>query len=230
MGGTWNPWMSEGRWQPSHPMQPLFITPPVANSHDGPAGFVFNPGTALAPAWRGWFFLDQFPSGKMNALRLEADGATWKLAEDVPVSSGIMGIGMSWGPEGKLYFVDWAGGYPLKQKGAVWTLDAPEAARDPLRAEVQTRLREGFGTLAPDGLRALLAHADVRLRKGAQFELARRVFMIGDHRRVVAEAVELAAESVSWSFAAMTRTMSNILLPNHHSAIRLRSSVLRSNT
>ena len=174
MGGAWNPWMSEGRWQPSHSMQPLFITPPIATSHDGPAGFVFNPGTALAPEWRGWFFLDQFPSGKMNALRLEADGAAWKLAEDVPVSSGIMGIGMSWGPEGKLYFVDWAGGYPLKQKGAVWTLDAPEAERDPLRAEVQTRLREGFGALAPEALRALLGHADVRLRKGAQFELARR--------------------------------------------------------
>ena len=174
MSGAWCPWMNEGRWQPSHPMQPLFITPPIANSHDGPAGFAYNPGTALAPAWRGWFFLDQFPSGKMNALRLEAAGASWKLAEDVPVSSGIMGIGMSWGPEGKLYFVDWAGGYPLKQKGAVWTLDAPEADCDPLRAEVQARLREGFSALASDALRALLGHADVRLRKGGQFELVKR--------------------------------------------------------
>lgn len=174
MGGAWCPWMDEGRWQPTHPAQPLFITPPIVNSHDGPAGFAYNPGTALAPAWRGWFFLDQFPSGKMNALRLEPNGATWKLAEDVPISSGIMGIGMSWGPEGKLYFADWAGGYPLKQKGAVWTLDAPEADRDPLRAEVQSRLRDGFSALAPDALRSLLGHADVRVRKGAQFELAKR--------------------------------------------------------
>lgn len=174
MGSAYNPWMNEGRWQPTHPAQPLFITPPLANSHDGPSGFAFNPGTALAPAWRGWFFLDQFPSGKMNALRLEPDGATWKLAEDVPISSGIMGIGMSWGPEGKLYFVDWAGGYPLKQKGAVWTLDAAEADRDPLRAEVQARLREGFEKLTPEALRSLLGHADVRLRKGGQFELVKR--------------------------------------------------------
>ncbi|MEA3212143.1 MAG: hypothetical protein QOE70_5200 [Chthoniobacter sp.] len=173
MKGVWCPWTSEGRWQPEHPMQPLFITPPIVNSHDGPAGFVYNPGTALAPAWRGWFFLDQFPSGKMNALRLEPAGAAWKLAEDVPISSGIMGIGMSWGPEGKLYFADWMGGYPLDQKGAVWTLDAPDADRDPLRAEVQSRLRDGFAKLAPDALRALLGHADVRLRKGAQFELAK---------------------------------------------------------
>ncbi len=174
MKGDWCPWTSEGRWQPENPLQPLFITPPIVNSHDGPAGFAYNPGTALAPAWRGWFFLDQFPSGKMNALRLESAGAAWRLAEDVPISSGIMGIGMSWGPEGKLYFADWIGGYPLDGKGAVWTLDAEPATRDPLRAEVQARLREGFEKLTPPALRKLLGHADVRLRKGAQFELVKR--------------------------------------------------------
>ncbi|MCE9519654.1 MAG: HEAT repeat domain-containing protein [Verrucomicrobia bacterium] len=174
MKSEWCPWMNEGRWKPEHAMQPLFITPPIVNSHDGPAGFAFNPGTALAPAWRGWFFLNQFPSGKMNALRLESAGATWKLAEDVPVSSGIMGVGMSWGPEGQLYFADWDGGYPLNQKGAIWTLDAPATDRDPLREEVRKRIGDGYGKLAPDALRAMLGHADVRLRKGAQFELAHR--------------------------------------------------------
>ncbi len=174
MEGAWSPWTGEGRWQPAHPLQPLFLTPPLASSHDGPAGFVYNPGTALSAEWRGWFFLDQFPSGKMNALRLEPSGATWTLAEDVEISSGIMGIGMSWGPEGKLYFADWAGGYPLNQKGAIWTLDADPAERDPLRAEVRQRLHDGFSTLTPAALGELLGHADVRLRKGAQFELVRR--------------------------------------------------------
>lgn len=173
MTGDWNPWLDEARWQPENEAQPWFITPPVANSHDGPSGFVFNPGAALAEAWRGWFFLDQFPSGNMNALRLEADGAAWKLAEDVKVSSGIMGVGMSWGPDGRLFFTDWGGGYPLNQKGAVWTLDVPEADRDPLRDEVRARLHEGFGKLGDAALLALLAHADVRLRGGAQFQLAR---------------------------------------------------------
>ncbi len=173
MGSDWCPWMDEGRWQPENPAQPFFITPPIANSHDGPAGFVYNPGTALAEGWRGWFFLDQFPSGKMNALRLEPDGAAWKLAEDVPVSTGIMGIGMSWGPDGRLFFADWAGGYPLNQKGAIWALDVPEADRDPMREEVRTRLHEGFSKLKEPQLRKLLGHADVRLREGAQFQLAR---------------------------------------------------------
>ncbi len=98
MKGAWCPWTSEGRWQPAHPFQPLFITPPMAASHDGPAGFVYNPGTALNPAWRGWFFLNQFPSGKMNALRLEPAGAAWKLAEEVQISERHHGHRHELGP------------------------------------------------------------------------------------------------------------------------------------
>ena len=171
---AWNPWMTEGRWQTRHDGQPLFLTPPIALSHDGPAGFEHNPGTALAPEWRGWFFLNQFPSGKMNALRLEAEGASFRLAEDVVVSSGIMGIGMSWGPDGGLYFADWDGGYPLDGKGAVYRLDAAPDMAHPLRAEVKSRLAEGFSRQTPNQLQTLLAHADSRLRGGAQRELARR--------------------------------------------------------
>lgn len=170
----WNPWMAEGRWQLPHPAQPLFLTPPLALSHDGPSGFRRNPGTALSPEWRGWFFLNQFPSGKMNALRLEPEGAAFRLAEDITVSSGIMGIGMSWGPDGGLYFADWDGGYPLDGKGAVWRLDVPAASADPLRAEVKNRLAEGFTKLPDNALPTLLAHADQRVRLGAQRELAHR--------------------------------------------------------
>ncbi len=170
----WNPWMAEGRWQARHDRQPLFLIPPIALSHDGPSGFEHNPGTALGPEWRGWFFLNQFPSGKMNALRLEPDGASFRLAEDVVVSSGIMGIGMSWGPDGGLYFADWDGGYPLDGKGAVWRMDVAPDKTNPLRAEVKMSLAAGFSKLEPGQLQTLLAHADSRLRGGAQRELAKR--------------------------------------------------------
>ena len=170
----WNPWMAEGRWETRHDGQPLFLTPPIALSHDGPAGFEHNPGTGLAAEWAGWFFLNQFPSGKMNALRLEPEGASFRLAEDVVVSSGIMGIGMSWGPDGGLYFADWDGGYPLDGKGAVWRMDVAPDKTHPLRAEVKSRLAAGFGKLDVAELQSLLAHADSRVRGGAQRELARR--------------------------------------------------------
>lgn len=166
------PWVDEGRWKPHFKGQPAFITPPVASSHDGPAGFVYNPGTALGPEWKNCFFLDQFPSGKMNAIRISNEGASFKIDSDVEVSSGIMGIGMSWGPDGKLYFADWIGGYPLDGKGALWTLDDPSSTGSAERKEVQELLKAGFAKRAVPELLTLLAHADVRIRRGAQFALA----------------------------------------------------------
>ncbi|MDB6071187.1 MAG: hypothetical protein JWL81_2358 [Verrucomicrobiales bacterium] len=171
---NWSPWMAEGRWKTPHADQPLFLTPPLALSHDGPSGFEYNPGTALSPEWRGWFFMNQFPSGKMTALRLEPDGASFRLAEETAVSEGIMGIGMSWGPDGGLYFADWDGGYPLDGKGGVWRLDVPAAQADPIRQETQTILAAGFQKSSPEALRPLLGHADTRVRGGAQRELASR--------------------------------------------------------
>ncbi len=179
------PWMDEDRWKPATAGQPAFLTPPLASSHDGPAGFAYNPGTALGSAWQGCFFLNQFPSGKMNAIRLEATGASFKIASDEVVSSGIMGIGMSWGPDGKLYFADWIGGYPLDGKGAVWTLDDPNASNQAARKEVQALLDKGFDKLETPELVKLMAHADVRVRRGAQFALA------GDHEWAALEGLVL---------------------------------------
>ncbi len=170
----WCPWTSEGRWQTQHGTQPIFLTPPIALSHDGPSGFASNPGTALAPEWNGWFFLNQFPSGHMNALRLVQEGSAWRLAEDVRVSSGIMGVGMSWGPDGALYYTDWESGYELNGKGAVWRADVAAAQRHPLREEVRNLLAAGFKALPEPRLAELLSHPDQRVRCGAQWELADR--------------------------------------------------------
>lgn len=170
----WCPWTSEGRWQTKHGTQPIFLTPPIALSHDGPSGFACNPGTALAPEWNGWFFLNQFPSGHMNALRLVQEGSGWQLAEDVRVSRGIMGVGMSWGPDGALYYTDWESGYELNGKGAVWRADVAAAQRHPLREEVRNLLAAGFKDIPEARLAELLSHADQRVRCGAQWELADR--------------------------------------------------------
>jgi quinoprotein glucose dehydrogenase len=63
-------WMRDGIWQPAHDGQPLFITPPLSNYSNGPAGFVHEPGTALGASLRGHFILDQFPSGQMTAFQI----------------------------------------------------------------------------------------------------------------------------------------------------------------
>src|SRR5690606_12853827 len=55
-GGTHHPWLREGLAIPHHAGQPAYITPPLSNYVDGPAGFAFNPGTALNAFYRDHFF------------------------------------------------------------------------------------------------------------------------------------------------------------------------------
>ena len=164
-------WMKENLWLPKGaPDQPLFITPPIANYSDGPAGFLHEPGHALDGELRGHFFLNQFPKGKMDAFTLEPDLDSFKQANLRVVSSGIMGIGMAWAPDGRAYFADWVGGYPLDGKGAVWRFDvAPNVDKTS-----ETFLSRAFSEPVPkDELLTLLGHRDQRVRVNASIRLHR---------------------------------------------------------
>jgi putative membrane-bound dehydrogenase-like protein len=167
-------WIREGLWKPKFAGQPAYILPPLLSYSDGPAGFKHDPGTALSEAQRGIFLLNEFPSGKMKGFRAERDGATFKMVDARIMNDGIMGIGMSWHPDGSLMMVDWIGGYPLDELGALWRVDAKSDARSPLRAETHKILAAGFGSRNDAELVAQLSHLDQRVRQGAQLELAKR--------------------------------------------------------
>jgi len=169
-----SPWMREGFWKPHFPGQAAYLLPPLASYSDGPAGFKHDPGTALSEAQRGIFLLNEFPSGKMKGFKIERDGASFKMVNARVINDGIMGIGMSWHPDGSLMMVDWMGGYPLDELGALWRVDAKGAAQDPKRKETHAILRAGFTARAEGELVTLLGHADQRVRQGAQLELARQ--------------------------------------------------------
>ena len=164
-------WMKENMWLPKGAAdQPLFITPPIANYSDGPAGFLHEPGHALDGDLRGRFFLDQFPKGKMDAFTLEPDLDGFKQTNLAVVSSGIMGIGMAWGTDGRAYFADWIGGYPLDGKGAIWRFDvAPNIDKTS-----EQFLSKPFSVAIPkDELLVLLGHRDQRVRVNASIRLDR---------------------------------------------------------
>ncbi len=171
---TESPWMREGLWKPHHEGQPAYLLPPLLSYSDGPAGFKFEPGTALGATQRGMFLLNEFPSGKMKAFRAAQDGATFKMTDARVLNDGIMGIGLAWHPDGSLIMADWIGGYPLDGIGAVWRVDTKDAAKNPARAEVRALLGAGFGRRPEAELVSLLGHADQRVRQGAQLELAKR--------------------------------------------------------
>lgn len=172
--GVDSPWMREGLWKPRFDGQPAYLLPPLASYSDGPAGFRHDPGTALSPAQRGMFFLNEFPSGKLRGFRAERDGASFRMIDARVLNSGIMGIGFAWHPDGSLFLADWIGGYPLDGTGAVWRVDAPDAVNRPERVETRSLLKVGFAKNTDTELANRLGHADQRVRQGAQLELAKR--------------------------------------------------------
>ncbi len=165
-------WMKENIWMPAgNPDQPLNVTPPIANYSDGPCGFLHEPGHALDGTLRQHFLLDQFPKGKMDAFTLEPDKDSFKMTNLRTVNSGQMFIGMTWGTDGRAYFVDWMGGYPLKQKGAVWRMDvAPNIDKSS-----EAFLSKSFAEAMPkEALLELLGHRDQRVRVNASIRLDRQ--------------------------------------------------------
>lgn len=164
-------WMKENMWMPAGAAdQPLSIIPPIANYSDGPAGFLFEPGHALDGDLREHFILDQFPKGKMDAFTLVPDRDTFRQDKLRVINDGLMGIGMTWAPDGRAYFADWIGGYPLDGKGAIWGMDvAPNVDKTS-----ETFLSKPFSAEIPkDELLGLLGHRDQRVRINASIRLHR---------------------------------------------------------
>ncbi len=164
-------WMKENMWMPKGaPDQPLSITPPIANYSDGPAGFLHEPGHALDGELRGHFLLDQFPKGKMDAFTLIPDQDSFRQEKLRVINDGLMGIGMSWAPDGRAYFADWIGGYPLDGKGAIWRFDvAPN-----IDQTSEAILSKPFSVEIPkEELLGLLGHRDQRVRVNASIRLHR---------------------------------------------------------
>ncbi len=173
-GSDFNPWMDEGLWKPYFEGQPAYIVPPIQNYVNGPAGFAFNPGTALSPDYKDYFFVDQFSSGYQNAFQAKEKGASFEMVNDHVIGNGIPLIGTNFGPDGALYAVDWGGGYPLNEKGAVWKIDVPEYADSAIRKETKRLIEEGGSGKEEAELVTMLGHEDQRVRMIAQFELVKR--------------------------------------------------------
>ena len=202
----WHPWMNEGLWKARFDGQPTYITPPISNNYDGPAGYAFNPGTALSSRWKGWFFLNQFPKGQMAAMRFEPSGATFRVAEEKVVTSGVMGIEMAWSPDGKLFMADWGGGYPLDGIGAVYSVDDPTSTGSTERKETAELIRNGMAKREVSELAALLGHADMRVRQASQFELAKRAELSALQAvSVDAKKSQLARIHALWGLGQMLR-------------------------
>jgi len=171
-------WMDEQFFLPRFEGQAAYITPPIANYHSGPAGMKYNPGTALGPSWKNHFFVSEFTGSparsRIMAFRLQPRGAGFEFAGEREVLKGVLVTGIDFGPDGALYLGDWIEGWVTKDYGRIWKLDDPQAANTFERQQTRELLAADFSNHPVSKLAALLGHADQRVRRKAQFALARR--------------------------------------------------------
>ncbi len=169
--GSYNFWLAENMYKSYFDGQPGHIVPAIKNYVSGPSGFAWNPGTALSPEYKDYFFITQFSSGYQNAFQVKARGASFEMINDHIIGNGVPLVGLNWAPDGGLYGTDWGGGYPLNDEGGVWKIDTPEYEDSKERQETARLLGEGMSKRESEELVALCGHADQRVRLAAQFEL-----------------------------------------------------------
>ena len=175
---TYKVWMDEKLYIPRHEGQAAYITPCIINYVNGPTGMLYNPGTALAPKWKNTFFVVEFVGNParsgIHAFKLKPSGATFELQETEMIQSGMLPTGIAFGPDGALYAADWINGWGNKNYGRIWKIEDEEGKDWELMKETQRRLTLDFKKMSEEELEGHLIYEDQRIRRKAQFELAKR--------------------------------------------------------
>jgi len=174
---TYKVWMDERMYKPRFEGQAAYILPCIANYVNGPTGMLYNPGTALGPAWKNTFFVGEFVGNParsgIHAFKLKPKGATFELGETQKVLGNVLATGIDFGPDGAMYLADWVDGWGTKDYGRIWKLDGKDGVT-PERKQVQTLLAADFTDYDVNTLGEHLKSPDLRVRQKAQFELASR--------------------------------------------------------
>ncbi len=204
--GDYNFWTSEGLFKPWFDGQAGHIVPTIANYVNGPSGFAWNPGTALSPEYKNYFFITQFSSGYQNAFQVKSKGASFEMINDHVIGNGVPIVGLNWSPDGGLYGTDWGGGYTLNDDGGVWKIDVPEYAGSKERKETASLIGEGMSGREKDELITLCDHADQRVRLAAQFDLVKRgeKKLLGE-TALKKDAPQMARIHALWGWAQLER-------------------------
>jgi quinoprotein glucose dehydrogenase len=175
---TYKVWMDEKMHIPHFEGQAAYITPTLANFVNGPTGLVYNPGTALSPKYKNTFFVAEFVGNParsgIHTFKLKPKGASFELGEHQKIMGGVLATGLDFGPDGALYVADWINGWNTKNYGRIWRMDDADQSLKAERELTKTLLAENFTSLKDTELAELLRNNDMRIRRKAQFELAKR--------------------------------------------------------
>ncbi|PHX85139.1 MAG: heme-binding protein [Opitutia bacterium] len=173
--GSWN---RERIWLPRFPGQAANHLAPLANLEDGPSGITYYPGTGLNESFRGALFITTFVGNVARSgiftYKLKPNGATYAVDTAQRFLGGALPTDVKFGPDGRLYWSDWADGWPKSKRGRIYAVSDPARANDPIIAETKKLIAADHTKTSTAELAALLGHADARVRRAAQFELAAR--------------------------------------------------------
>jgi len=190
-------WMSEKLWQPAHKGQPKWILPPLMNFTDGPAGLTFTSGLSLPDRYQNSFFICDYKGSPSQCFlwnfKVSPDGAGYKVQDGHLFHAGMTNSDADFGPDGKLYVLDFGGGWAPSGKGAVYTMAWPEGQGRPVVSETAALLQRGLTGIPAEGLTALLGHPDQRVRLRASYAMA----SLGDKALPAVVAYTAKAEGVA---------------------------------
>ncbi len=171
------PWNSEKMWYPPWKGQAAFLVPPVTNLANGPSGLTYNPGTSMPEKYKEHFWLCDFRGGRgsgIHSFAVKPKGAGFELVDRENFIWEGLPTDVDFGVEGGLYYTDWVQGWNMTGKGRIYRVYNPEAVKQPIVLETKKLIAEGMEKRSVSELSRLLAHADMRVRQEAQFELADR--------------------------------------------------------
>ena len=175
---TYKVWMDEGMYKPRFDGQAAYFTPTLANFVSGPAGMLYNPGTALSPAYKNTFFIAEFVGSParsgIHAFKLKNKGASFELGESKKILGNVLATGIDFGPDGAMYVADWINGWDAKDYGRIWKLDDKAGSASAERQLTKKLLAQDFTKNTESQLAEYLRNPDMRVRQKAQFELVKR--------------------------------------------------------
>ena len=127
--------------------------------------------------YREHFFLTDFrggPGSGIFSFALKPKGASFELIDKEKFLWECLPTDVDFGVDGGIYFSDWVQGWEMTGKGRIYRVFDPEVVKQPIVLETKKLRAQGFEKRSARDLEKLLAHADMRVRQEAQFELADR--------------------------------------------------------
>ena len=172
------PWLAERLCYPHFDGQAAYLVPPVAILGNGPSGITCDTGTGLPEQYRDRFFVANFSGGPGNSgifsVSVTPKGAGFEMNKPDQMIWNILATDIEIGVDGGAYVSDWVNGWPKPGKGRIYRIHDPAVTASALVRETQKLIADGMDARPVAELAQLLAHADMRVRREAQFALAEK--------------------------------------------------------